>query len=94
MENKQTASEFSFRKKERFQVPLGLSFLSFLLALYGPLFFERLRHKKIVALLLPLLMVASPARADLKDEVLARPSRETSRGLKPNDTKTFAKAAR
>jgi Ca-activated chloride channel family protein len=84
MENQQTASEFSFRKKERFQVPLGLSFLSFLLAMFGPLLMERARLKRATRLaLVPILLAGpSPARADVKDEVLARPSRETNKGIK------------
>jgi len=82
MENQQTASEFSFRKKERFQVPLGLSFVSFLVALFGPLLMERLRLKRARLALVPLLLFAATARADIKDEILAKPSRETNKGLK------------
>ena len=82
MENKQTASEFSFRKKERFQIPLGLSFLSFLLALFGPVLMERLRRKSTRLALVPILLLATTAHADIKDEILARPSRETNKGLK------------
>jgi Ca-activated chloride channel family protein len=82
MENKQTASEFLFRKKERFQIPLGLSFVLFVLALFGPVFLESLRLKRAGIALLALLFLAPGARADLKDEVLARPSRETNKGLK------------
>lgn len=82
MENKQVASEFSFKKKERFQIPLGLAFLSFLLSLYGPVFFERFKRRRTAVLLFPLLLLTTSAQADLKDEVLARPSRETNRGLK------------
>jgi Ca-activated chloride channel family protein len=86
MENKQTASEFSFRKKERFQIPLGLSLLSFLSALFGPVLLELLRRRRRrarPALAAALLLLLAPAvRADLKDEILARPSRETNKGLK------------
>jgi Ca-activated chloride channel family protein len=82
MENKQTASEFSFRKKERFQIPLGLSLVSFLLAFFGPVFFERFRLRPSRLAIAPLLLLATVAHADLKDEILARPSRETNKGLK------------
>ncbi|MEO8361920.1 MAG: VWA domain-containing protein [Vicinamibacteria bacterium] len=83
MESKQAASEFSFKKKERFQVPLGLSFLCFLVALFGPVFWERLRQKRRLATMAAVLLVFSAsARADIKDEILARPSRETNKGLK------------
>lgn len=81
MENRQAAAEFSFRKKERFQVPLGLSLLSFLLALFGPVMAERFRRARVAALMIPLLLLAPAVHADLKDEILARPSRETSKGL-------------
>ena len=82
MESRQATSEFSFRKKERFQIPLGLSFLSFMLALFGPALLERARRQRARLALVPLLLMASLAHADLKDEVLARPSRETNKGLK------------
>jgi Ca-activated chloride channel family protein len=82
MENKQTASEFLFRKQERFQIPLGLSFLSFVLALFGPVLMERFRLRQARLALVPLLLLATVARADIKDEILARPSRETNKGLK------------
>ena len=92
MENKQTASEFSFRKKERFQIPLGLSLLSFLLALFGPVFLEGLRHKRTRLLIAPMLLLATTAHADLKDEILARPSRETNKGLKAYEAGDAAQA--
>ena len=84
MENKQTASEFSFRKQERFQVPLGLSLLSFLFAFFGPVLLEFLRQRRMRHALgaMVLVLLSSEARADLKDEILAKPSRETNKGLK------------
>ena len=82
MENRQTASEFSFRKKERFQVPLVLSLLSFLLGLFGPTAWEYVRRRRVPLALAPLLLLATAAHADIKDEILARPSRETNKGLK------------
>lgn len=84
MENKQTASEFSFRKQERFQVPLGLSLLSFLFAFFGPVLLEFLRQRRMRQALgaLVLVLLGSEVRADLKDEILAKPSRETNKGLK------------
>jgi len=92
MENKQAASEFSFRKKERFQVPLGLSFLSFLLALFGPVLMERFRFKGARLALVPMLLLATTAHADIKDEILARPSRETNKGLKAYEAGDAANA--
>jgi Ca-activated chloride channel family protein len=82
MENKQATSEFLFRKKERFQIPLGVSLVLFLLALFAPAFLERQRLKRAGIALLALLLLPPRASADLKDEVLARPSRETNKGLK------------
>ena len=84
MENKQTASEFSFRKQERFQVPLGLSLLSFLFAFFGPVLLEFLRQRRMRQALgaMVLVLLGSEVRADLKDEILAKPSRETNKGLK------------
>jgi Ca-activated chloride channel family protein len=83
MENRQAASEFSFRKKERFQIPLGLSLLSFLTAFFGPVLSEWVRRRRgIAAVAASLALLASPLQADIKDEILARPSRETNRGLK------------
>jgi Ca-activated chloride channel family protein len=83
MENRQAASEFSFRKKERFQIPLGLSLFSFLTGIFGPVLSEWVRRKRgLTAAAASLALLASPLRADIKDEILARPSRETNRGLK------------
>ncbi len=93
MENKQTASEFSFRKKERFQIPLGLSLLSFLVALFGPTTWEHLRRKRQKLVLAPLLLCcATFAQADVKDEILARPSRETNKGIKAYEAGDAAQA--
>jgi tetratricopeptide (TPR) repeat protein len=85
MENRQATSEFAFRKQERFQIPLGLSFISFLLALFGAPWLERIKQARAgraSAAMGFLILCSMPARADIKDEVLARPSRETSKGLK------------
>ncbi len=92
MENKQMASEFSFRKKERFQIPLGLSFVSFLFAFFGPVLMERFRRKRAPVLAALLLLMAPGAHADLKDEILARPSRETNKGLKAYQSGDTAEA--
>jgi len=92
MENKQTASEFSFRKKERFQVPLGLSLVSFLLALFGPVLMEQFRRRRAGLAVASILLFAATARADIKDEILARPSRETNAGLKAYEAGDAAKA--
>lgn len=82
MENRQTASEFSFRKQERFQIPLGLSLISFLVGLFGPAAWEYLRRRRLQVAAAPLLLLATVAQADIRDEILARPSRETNKGLK------------
>ena len=82
MENRQAASEFSFRKKERFQIPLGLSILAFIVGLFGPTVWEHVRRRRLQLALASLLLVTTTAHADIKDEILARPSRETNKGLK------------
>jgi Ca-activated chloride channel family protein len=92
MENRQAASEFSFRKKERFQLPLGLSLISFLIAFFGPVLSEWLRSKRGLALATSLVLLASPLHADIKDEILARPSRETNRGLKAYESGDLAQS--
>ncbi|MBX7184438.1 MAG: VWA domain-containing protein [Vicinamibacteria bacterium] len=92
MENKQTASEFSFRKKERFQIPLALSFLSFLIALFAPVLMQRARLKRAPLAAAVLLLLANAVQADVKDEILARPSRETNKGLKAWETGDAAQA--
>ena len=86
MENRQSTSEFSFRRKERFQIPLGLSFLSLLLALYGPILIAWTRRHRNLSVAAPMILIATLAHADLKDEILARPSRETSKGIKAYET--------
>jgi len=94
MENRQAASEFSFRKKERFQIPLGLSFACFLMSFFGPVLRERLRIKRSpgLAVTVLLLFICPMARADIKDEILARPSRETQKGLKAYESGDAAAA--
>ncbi|MEO8499517.1 MAG: VWA domain-containing protein [Vicinamibacteria bacterium] len=94
MENQQSATEFSFRKQERFQIPLGLSFLSFLFALFGPvgLEFVRERRARLAVAALLAIFLAPAAHADLKDEILARPSRETNKGLKAYQSGDAAEA--
>jgi len=92
MENRQTAAEFSFRKKEQFQVPLVASFISFLLALFGPVFLERWRKGTVLRVVAPLLLLAVPVHADIKDEILGRPSRETRKGLKAYEAGDTAQA--
>lgn len=92
MENKQAASEFSFRKKERFQIPLGLSFVASLSALFGPLLWKRFQQNRRRLLVAPMMFIAVSARADIKDEILARPSRETNKGLKAYQSGDVAQA--
>ena len=79
MEQKSLAREWTYRKKERFQVPLGVGLASFALALLLPL--PRLRRAAAAALLL--LLAGVPAHADgggVVDEVLLRPRRLTESG--------------
>ena len=82
MENRQSTSEFSFRRKERFQIPLGLSFVSFLCALFGPTVLAWFYRHRNLATAVPMVLLATLSPADIKDEMLARPSRETSKGIK------------
>ena len=86
MENRQSTSEFSFRRKERFQIPLGLAFFSFLSALFGPLLLAWTRRHRTLSIAAPMVFLASLAQAGIKDEILARPSRETSKGIKAYET--------
>jgi Ca-activated chloride channel homolog len=93
MENKKAASEFSFRRKERFQIPLALSLLSFFVAVFGPTAWEHIRRRRFKLLLASILLLgATLTRADVKDEILARPSRETNKGIKAYEAGDAAQA--
>jgi|JI8StandDraft_1071087.scaffolds.fasta_scaffold28966_2 hypothetical protein len=96
LENRQAANEFSFRKKERFQIPLSLSLLAFFFGFFGPALLEALRRQrggpaKLVSAILIFSLVPA-ARADIKDEILAKPSRETNRGIKAYESGSAADA--
>jgi Ca-activated chloride channel homolog len=105
MEQKSLIREYAYRKKERFQVPLGLALGCIVIALGLPIPRRRGTRvspavKKVVAAGVALL-AASIASADtLKDEVLLRPKRLTSSGRRqyeqgnhPEALKSFESAA-
>jgi tetratricopeptide (TPR) repeat protein len=79
MEQRSLAREFSYRRKERFQVPLaaGLALLGLALLVPPP----RLRSR--TAALILLLLLPGIARAQTPaDELLLRPTRRTEEGRK------------
>jgi Ca-activated chloride channel family protein len=89
MEQKSLAREWSYRKRERYQVPLGIGIASLGLALLvpPPFPFRRKRAVERVAALLgaALVFAPAPARAEaqkLADELLLRPTRLTRQGAK------------
>jgi Ca-activated chloride channel family protein len=103
IEQRTLAREFSYRKKERFQVPLGIGLLALLLALLLPLPMRLRRRNRLPAVAAALLIaVAAPARAQSRvaDELLLRPTRRTAEGRKryaegndPKALEAFQKAA-
>jgi tetratricopeptide (TPR) repeat protein len=104
MEQRTLAREYSYRKKERFQVPLGIGLGALALAFSLPLPERRRRlvRETAKAAALVLLFGAGPARAQSRvvDEVLLRPPRHTSEGRKlyadgdaPKSVEAFQKAA-
>ncbi|HZJ69925.1 MAG TPA: VWA domain-containing protein, partial [Planctomycetota bacterium] len=85
IEQKTLAREYSYRKKERFQIPLGIGLVALVLALVLPLperrpLFDRIA--RVAAAVLLMLLNVAPARAESKvrDELLLRPSRLTAEG--------------
>jgi Ca-activated chloride channel family protein len=88
MEQKALAREFSYRKKERFQVPLAAGLGAIALALALPLPALRRRGgslRKAAGIAAGLLLAASEAGAQsssVVDEVLLRPKRLTAEGRK------------
>lgn len=104
MEQKALAREFSYRKKERYQIPLGMSLLAFALAFLLPLPPRRRFPLARAAGLLLLLAGGGPALAaegKVVDEVLLRPKRLTNEGQKayaegnhPQALKAFEGAAK
>jgi Ca-activated chloride channel homolog len=104
IEQKTLAREYSYRKKERFQVPLGLGLVALTLALLLPLPQRRKLFDRIakVAALAFLALGAAPAGAQSRvtDELLLRPSRLTAEGRKqyaegndPKAVEAFKQAA-
>lgn len=104
MEQKALAREFSYRKKERYQIPLGVSLVAFALALLLPLPARRratlARAAGLVFLLLALAPPTGAAEGKVVDEVLLRPKRLTAAGQKeyaqgnhPQALRAFEKAA-
>ncbi len=95
MEQKSLAREWSYRKRERYQVPLAVALVAFSLALLLPLpspLVER-RAAGRVAAALALVFTATPLRADTEEtqrapsgslaaELLLKPKRLTGQGRK------------
>jgi Ca-activated chloride channel family protein len=107
MEKKSLAREYSYRWKERFQIPLaaGLAFVFLGLSLPWRVPLRWRRKGAGAALILGGLLVAGQAAADdgagLVDEILLRPKRVTAtgreefeKGSHPDALKSFDEAAR
>jgi Ca-activated chloride channel family protein len=102
MEEKTLAREYAYRKKERFQIPLGVALGSLAIALVFPV--PRRRRAKRAAVettaAIVLLAFAAPAaHAGQTDEVLLKPKRLTATGRKqyeqgnhPESLKQFEQA--
>jgi tetratricopeptide (TPR) repeat protein len=86
MEQKTAAREYSYRKKERFQVPLGVGLAALTLGLLLPPPQLRRGRKALVrgAAAALFLLAAANGRAESKlaDELLLRPTRLTADGLR------------
>jgi len=81
MEQQSLAREFSYRRKERFQVPLAAGLAALALALLLPLPpLRRLRPGAALGLLI--LTLSDAPRAKSTDELLLRPTRRTEEGRK------------
>lgn len=102
MEERTLAREFSYRKKERFQVPLGIALACLAAALLLPPPPLRRRTAPALPAAAALLLVAfgTPAEAGVADELLLRPKRLTSAGRQeyekgnhPESLKAFEDAA-
>ena len=105
VEQKSLSREYSYRRKERFQVPLGLGLLATFLGLALPLPLRR-RGALAAAALGVMGLLGQPASAEeppkgrLLDELLLRPNRLTEqgrdafqRGNHPEALKSFEAAA-
>jgi len=86
MERKSLAQEYVYRKKERFQVPLGVGLAAVTLGLLLPP--PRLRRvlprdaaAPLAAALALLAAASAPVQAGVADELLLRPRRLTAAGL-------------
>ena len=90
MEQKLVAREYSYRRKERFQIPLSFSFICFTLALILPLptLFKRRSGRMatntkvaiLIALLLSIVGHVQTGEAGVLDEILLRPERFATLG--------------
>jgi Ca-activated chloride channel family protein len=81
MEQRTLAREFSYRRKERFQVPLAFGLLALAGALLLPLPpLRRLRPAAALGMLI--LTLGDAPRAKPADELLLRPTRRTEEGRK------------
>jgi len=108
MEQKSLAREWSYRKRERYQVPLGIGLVSLALALLLPPPFPLRRRRGVeraaAAFAAALLFGPAPVGAEsqkLRDEVLLRPSRlirqgakDFERGNHPDALKSFEGASK
>ncbi len=105
MEQKSLSREYSYRRKERFQVPLGLGLLATFLGLALPLPLRRRGALAVAALGVMGLLgrpaaAEEPAKGHVVDELLLRPNRLTEqgrdafqRGNHPEALKSFEAAA-
>jgi Ca-activated chloride channel family protein len=92
MEQKSLSREYAYRKKERFQIPLGAALACLIVALGFPLPSRRKKApaspvvRKVVAAGFAVCAAATVASAEtVKDEVLLRPRRLTSAGQRQYD---------
>ncbi len=90
LEQQTLAREFSYRRKERFQVPLACGLVALALALLLPL--PPLRRLRPAAALALALLALGEARAKPADELLLRPTRRTEEGRKAFATGDHPKA--
>jgi Ca-activated chloride channel family protein len=104
LEQRSVAREYSYRKKDRFQVPLAVAFLCAAVALALPMRRRRpapAAGRAVAAALVAVLATAAGAQAEsITDEALLRPKRATDSGRKhfaqgnhPEALKEFQKAA-